>query len=139
MKSNAARVLLGIGLVALAVVLLVVLKNGGGGDKGGTTTASQGNAKSGGKSTKPAIPTIVVKNGEPVGGVKEMSFNEGDQIRFKVVSDADEEIHFHGYDIAKDVKAGGSVSFDVPATIEGIFEVELEGLGEQIAEIQVNP
>ena len=35
--------------------------------------------------------------------------------------------------------AGGTVSFDFPAEIEGIFEVELEGRGEQIAELRVNP
>ena len=30
-----------------------------------------------------------------------------------------DEVHIHGYDIMKDVKAGGSVTFDFPATIEG--------------------
>jgi hypothetical protein len=139
MKSNTARALLGVALVAVAVVLLIVLKDDGSGDNGGASTTAQSNSEPGKKSAKPAIPTIVVKDGEPVGGVEKLSFNEGDRIRFKVVSDANEEIHFHGYDIAKDVKAGGSVSFDVPATIEGIFEVELEGLGVKIAEIQVNP
>jgi hypothetical protein len=39
----------------------------------------------------------------------------------------------------KDVPAGGSVSFSFPAEIEGIFEAELEGRKEQIAEIRVNP
>ena len=39
----------------------------------------------------------------------------------------------------KDVAAGGSVSFDFPADIEGIFEAELEGREEQIAELRVNP
>jgi hypothetical protein len=37
------------------------------------------------------------------------------------------------------VKAGGSVSFDFPATIEGVFEAELEGRREQILELTVNP
>jgi len=31
------------------------------------------------------------------------------------------------------------VTFDFPATIEGIFEVELEGRGVQILELRVNP
>jgi ketosteroid isomerase-like protein len=46
---------------------------------------------------------------------------------------------FHGYDLGKDVEAGGSVEFDVPATIEGVFEVELESRAEQLASITVNP
>jgi len=45
----------------------------------------------------------------------------------------------HGYDIPKDVKAGGSVSFNFPADLEGVFEVELESRKEQIAELRVNP
>jgi hypothetical protein len=31
------------------------------------------------------------------------------------------------------------VTFDFPATIEGIFEAELEGRKEQILELRVNP
>jgi Cu-Zn family superoxide dismutase len=85
------------------------------------------------------VPTIEVENDEPVGGVQELEFDSGEEIRFRVSSDAAEEIHVHGYDIAKDVPAGGSVEFEFPAEIEGIFEVELEELGTQIAELRVNP
>jgi hypothetical protein len=74
-----------------------------------------------------------------VGGVRHRTYNVGDRIRFKVTSDVSDEIHVHGYDLMKDVKAGGSVSFDFPADITGIFEAELEGRGEQIAELRVNP
>jgi Cu-Zn family superoxide dismutase len=86
-----------------------------------------------------AVPTIEVRNDEPLGGIQELEFSAGDEIRFKVSSDVAEEIHVHGYDIAKDVPANGSVVFSFPADIEGIFEVELEGLGTQIAELRVNP
>lgn len=85
------------------------------------------------------VPKIVVRDGEPVGGVKRLEYSAGDEIRFEVESDAAEEIHVHGYDVAKEVPAGGSVSFAIPADIEGIFEVELEELGVQIAELRVNP
>jgi hypothetical protein len=85
------------------------------------------------------VPTIVVRNGEPVGGIKELEYSAGDQIRFEVSSDVADEVHVHGYDLMQDVPAGGTVSFDFPAEIEGIFEAELEGRKEQIAEIRVNP
>ena len=68
----------------------------------------------------------MVKDGQPVGGVQELTFTEGDDIRFRVESDVSDEVHFHGYDVGEDVEAGGSVEFDVPATITGVFEVELE-------------
>jgi hypothetical protein len=85
------------------------------------------------------VPTVIVRDGEPVGGVKELEYDAGDEIRFEVSSDVADEVHVHGYDLMQDVPAGGTVSFDFPAEIEGIFEVELEGLGEQIAELRVNP
>jgi hypothetical protein len=140
MKSNAGRVLLGIAVVAVAVVLLIVLKDDGGDDNGGATTPQPANgSKPKEKPARPEVPVIVVKDGKPVGGVAELSFDAGDQIRFKVASDTSDEIHIHTYDIEKEVEAGGTVSFDFPATIEGIVEAELHGSGEQIAEIQVNP
>ena len=85
------------------------------------------------------IPTVVVRGGEPVGGVAELEYDAGEEIRFEVRSDVADEVHVHGYDLMQDVPAGGTVSFDFPAEIEGIFEVELEGRGEQIAELTVNP
>jgi hypothetical protein len=45
----------------------------------------------------------------------------------------------HGYDAVKDVPAGGTVRFSFPARIEGVFEVELEGRKQQIAELRVSP
>jgi hypothetical protein len=80
-----------------------------------------------------------VRGLQPVGGVTRLTFRKGDTIRFTVVSDQPEEIHFHGYDIAKDVAPGRPVTFAVPAEIEGIFEAELEHSGTQIASITVEP
>ncbi|HEX5713225.1 MAG TPA: hypothetical protein VFX85_07930 [Solirubrobacterales bacterium] len=84
-------------------------------------------------------PTVVVRNGEPAGGVEELEFSAGERIQFNVESDVADEIHVHGYDLSQNVAAGGKVSFDFPADIEGIFEVELEQRGVQIAELRVNP
>jgi len=145
---NARTAILGVVLVAVAVVLLIVLS--GGDDSGDTTTG--GNAVSGGagngkasengkpEATKPEVTTIVVdESGEPVGGVAEIDVHAGDEVRFKVKSAIAEEIHVHGYDLMKDVPAGGTVSFAFPAEIEGIFEAELEGSAEQILELRVEP
>ena len=139
--NSTMRVVLGIGVVVVAVVLLVVLKDNGGGNSNENTTtgaASGGQGSTG--SAQAAIPTIVIdKSGKPVGGITEISLEEGEEVRFKVQSAVADEVHMHGYDIMKDVKAGGSVTFDFPATLEGIFEAELEGRKEQILELRVNP
>jgi hypothetical protein len=123
MNSNTKRAMAGIAIIIVAIVLLIVLKNGG----SDTSATTKG------------VTTIVIKNGKPVGGIQQLTYNKGEQVRFKVDSDVSDEVHMHGYDIMKDVKAGGSVSFAFPATIEGVFEAELEGRKEQILELTVNP
>jgi hypothetical protein len=45
----------------------------------------------------------------------------------------------HGYDVTKTVAAGDSVRFDVPATIDGVFEVESHHGAAPIAEVSVSP
>jgi hypothetical protein len=121
-------------LALATAVAALALAACGGGESGGNATAQPSDGGGGS-----SVPTIVVRNGEPVGGVQELEYSAGDQIRFKVESDVADEIHVHGYDLMKDVAAGGTVSFDFPAEIEGIFEIELEGRKEQIAELRVNP
>jgi hypothetical protein len=80
-----------------------------------------------------------VVNGRPQGGVERLEFTRGERVRFKVRSDVADEVHVHGYDVSKNVAAGGSVTFSFPATIEGRFEVELEAAHTQIAELEVEP
>jgi hypothetical protein len=145
MRSTVVRAGAAVALAALSVVLFIVLRDDGGGDGGETTPttaakpAGSQSERSQGGSQKAAIPTIVVKNGKPVGGVQELEFERGDEVRFRVTSDVSDEVHLHGYDIAKEVQAGGSVSFDFPADIEGVFDAELEERKEQIIELRVNP
>jgi hypothetical protein len=87
----------------------------------------------------PPPPTIVIRDGQPVGGVKKLRYRKGDTIRFRVKADIDDEIHFHGYDLSKPVGPGRVVAMSVRATIDGIFEVELENLGVAFAEVEVRP
>jgi major membrane immunogen (membrane-anchored lipoprotein) len=102
---------------------------------GGSPAANTG-SKAKGRSD---VPTIVIRNGEPVGGIAELEYSAGEEVRFRVKSDVADEVHVHGYDLMQDVPAGGSVEFDFPADIEGIFEAELEGRQEQILELRINP
>jgi hypothetical protein len=137
--------------VAAVVVLFVVLAGGDdNGDGGGQATATQTQPAAGATVTtgqgqanpepkKAATPRIVVVNGNPRGGVRRLSYKSGDRIQFTVTSDVADEVHVHGYDISKDVPAGGTVRFSFPARIEGVFEAELEGRKVQIAELRVSP
>jgi hypothetical protein len=145
MRSPLARGAIALAAVAVVVVLFVVL--GGGDDDGGggattqtqATTGTTGPAPAEPKPAQPAAERVVVVGGKPRGGVQRLNFKSGERVRFVVESDVADEVHVHGYDVAKDVPAGGSVRFGFPARIEGVFEVELESRGEQIAELRVSP
>ena len=148
MGSNGARFAV-LGVAVAAVVVLFVVLSGGGDEEPTTTTAATtttateppagGEKPEKEKPTEPEVPTIEVKGGQPVGGVQDLEFKAGEDMVFRVESDTASEIHFHGYDVMQDVEAGGEVTFDVPADIEGVFEVELEETAVQIAEITVSP
>ncbi|HEV2790222.1 MAG TPA: hypothetical protein VGV69_02860 [Solirubrobacterales bacterium] len=145
--------LIGVALVVVAVVLLIVLSSGESDNDEpivDTTTSTQatGDGKGGGEKPgeepapppQPKVPTIVVDaEGMPVGGVAELTFEQGDTVRFKVKSAVADHVHVHGYDLMKDVGPGSTVSFDFPAELEGIYEAELEDRAEPIAELRVEP
>ena len=138
MRSNTARIALAVGAVAVIVVLFVVLNGGSDNSSKDKTAATTPGATGATVSTEP-VAVIDVRGGKPVGGIKKLDYSKGDQVRFRVKSDVADEIHVHGYDFHKDVPANGAVAFSFPATIEGVFVVELEGRGVQIAELRVQP
>jgi hypothetical protein len=122
MSRNQRLVVLG--LAVLVVVIAVIVLGTGGSSN----------------STKDAGPTtVVVQDAKPVGGVKDVTFKKGGTVDLTVESDTADEVHFHGYDVHKDVAKGGSVQFKFPASIEGKFIVELEEHKQTLASVTVAP
>jgi hypothetical protein len=119
--SRAQRLAFLAAAVVVIVVAIVVIH------PGGDTTKSSGPA------------TVVVKDAKPVGGIKELTYNKGDTIDLTVQSDTADEVHFHGYNVHKDVPKGGSVHFRFKATIDGKFIVELEEHAQTLADVTVEP
>ena len=139
-----SRIAVLVGVVVLAVVAFIVLKPSDdkkttAGNTQAAKTPTTGGSSKPAKPAPPPVPQIVVKDGKPVGGIKTITVDKGDQVQFVVSSDVADEIHVHGYDFMKDVEAGGKVSFSFPAKIDGEFEAELEDRGEQILKLVVNP
>jgi hypothetical protein len=83
--------------------------------------------------------TIVVRDGVPLGGTHLLTYRKGSVIDLTVRSDVADEVHFHGYDIHKDVAPGHPVHFRLRATIEGSYPVELEEHAQTLAQVTVEP
>lgn len=150
MQSNAGKLAIVVAAVAAAVVLFLVLGDDDSDEPSQAPVRTIGEAETGqGKERDRSgekaadetaeVPTIVVEGGEPAGGVQELEFDAGDEVRFEVESDVAEHVHVHGYDVIQDVTPGKPVTFEFPADIEGVFEVELEDSHTQIAELTVRP
>lgn len=164
LQSNGARA--GVAVVSVAVLVILLVALSGGDDDtptvaGDTTTQEitapataendgSGEIGNGGEPNKPDKPNkpkkdpepklldIEVEAGEPVDGVADLEYSKGDEISFLISSpDTSDEIHVHGYDLYYDLEAGDDVKVDFPADLQGVFEIELHGTGNLIAQLTV--
>lgn len=146
MQSTTSKVVLLAVLVVAAVGLFVVL-SGDDDDSGSDTTSQQSTTAT--TDTAPAAPSaptasIAVKGREPVGGVQDVEVTKGDVVTLQVSSDAAGEVHVHGYEIEKEVEAGGTIQVKFTADIDGKFEIEQhfesgDPHEAEIAELTVQP
>jgi heme/copper-type cytochrome/quinol oxidase subunit 2 len=147
MSRGQRFVFLGIAVV-IAVIAVVVLADSSEDDPAptaGTATptptasAAPQEAAPQEESTPTPTPTPPPPPLLTAGKVRELEFKQGDTVRFRARSDAADHIHVHGYDLMKDVEPGKTATMSFKATITGIFEIEFEDSGTQIAELKVEP
>jgi hypothetical protein len=133
---------------AAAVILFVLLRPSGNGEEAtttvSTTTVTTATATTPTATTRPTVSraqiiTVNVENGRPVGGVAKATVKQGKKVALIVHSDVADEVHLHGYDLHRDVEAGGTATIAFKAKIAGRFEAELEDRQEQILSLTVEP
>jgi hypothetical protein len=139
MQSRAARLGVLVAVIAAAVVLFIVLDSGGDDDNGKGDT---GTASTTGNTTTTGPTVISVRDGEPVGGVQQVTSDKGDQVMLEIrLNRPEEEIHVHGYEVEEPAEHS-PVRLSFPAKLDGIFEIEVhhtDGTEAEIAELRVDP
>jgi hypothetical protein len=128
MQSRAARLGVLAAVIVAAVVVFIVLQSDNSDESSNTAKGVQ--------------VLGVDASGNPVGGVKTLTYNKGDQVQLQVnLAKPEEEIHVHGYD--KEAPADKSpVRLSFTANLDGVFEIEVhhpDGTEAEIAELKVNP
>ena len=130
-------------VLATACVLAAFALAGCGSDDSGSASSTEATTTTETTTTTeaeaPTIVRITVVDGASQGGIVRQTVNKDDQVVLLVTSDVADEIHLHGYDVAREVAAGDTVRLPFKATIPGRFEAELESRGVQIADITVEP
>lgn len=138
MNSKTMRLLLVAGAIAVAVILFFVLRGGGGSQSGSGSNSAASEDQAGA-----TAPVIEMKGGNPIGGPKTLRYVKGDQVKFTVIPDgSEEEIHVHGYDIAKEADGTMPLKFSFEANLEGSYEIEahsMSGSHSLVATLEVRP
>ena len=60
----------------------------------------------------------------------------GKTVRLVILSDANDELHVHGYELKRQIAAGEELTLEFVADIPGVFEVELEEAGLHLFELR---
>ena len=102
----------------------------------GTTTVVDGEPPP----VKPGPLTIkiVFRKAKPA-GPRTLKVKKGRDVVLVVSADVVDEVHLHGYDIARPVAPGKPARIAFRATLPGVFEIELEERRVLLAEVEVRP
>jgi hypothetical protein len=135
--------------VAALVILFVLLRPDDGSD-GTTPTPSspvtETSSPSDGVSPTPSgsqtpdrtIIEVTYRDGA-VRGPTSFTVTQGERVRLLVHADVSDEVHLHGYDLTADVTPQAAARIDFVANAAGRFEVELEGAGDPLLELEIVP
>jgi len=135
--------------LGLLVVLFVVLRpeddnSNGVGPTPSTPTASTTPTSSPSTTDSPSaepertVIEVTYRDGT-VRGPTTFTVTQGDRVRILVHADVADEVHFHGYDLTADVTPDEPARIDFVANAAGVYEVELESLGEPLFELEIVP
>jgi hypothetical protein len=144
------RLLTAAAAVAAAVVLFIVLRPDDDGGSASTLTTTATTATSPTTTLPPPPPPppqpppparvrIVVREGQPVGGIRRVTVSRGRRVVLTVTSDVVDHVHLHGYEIMRDVGPGQPARISFRATIVGTVEAELEDRRVRLATITTQP
>ena len=89
--------------------------------------------------TAAGIFRIKVEDGVKTEGIDTLSVRVGEVVRFEVEADVADEIHVHGFDLRFATVPDEGVLVEFGAEAAGIFEVELEGAGLHLLDVEVTP
>ena len=80
---------------------------------------------------------VTFRAGSVVGGVRRARVRLNHPVALAVTSDVAGALHVHGYNLERQLTAGGTSTLEFDATIPGLFEVELHDAKKRLIELEV--
>lgn len=103
----------------------------------GDTTSTIITTTTAGTTTTSQEIDVFYEGGQVVGPGR-IAVPTGSEVSVWVLSDTDDEVHVHGYDLLFPLKAGVPLEIAFTADVPGIFEVELESSHTPLFELEVS-
>lgn len=142
------RLAIPVASVVVLVVLFVLLRPGEDNSDGVSPTTPTATSPTASTSVSPSptespvpdrtVIEVTYRDGA-VQGPTSYTATQGDRVRILVDADVSDEVHLHGYDLMADVTPDEPARIDFVANAAGVFEVELEGAGKLLFELEVVP
>jgi hypothetical protein len=82
---------------------------------------------------------FVVRNGKLFSGPAALQVRQGEHVRLNIESNADDELHLHGYDFKLRIKAGEPATLEFAASRSGRFGLELHKRHSDLGALEVYP
>ena len=134
--------------VVVLVVLFLLLRPGDDNSDGVSPTTPTTTSPTSSESVSPSptespepdrtVIEVTYRDGA-VQGPTSFTATQGDRVRIVVDADVSDEVHLHGYDLMADVTPDDPARIDFVANAAGRYEVELEGAGELLFELEIVP
>jgi hypothetical protein len=141
-------------ILAASVVVLVVLfvllrpddESDGASPTGSSPTVTVTPSPNGSVSPTPSesqapdrtVIEVTYRDGA-VQGPTSFTVTQGERVRLLVHADVSDEVHVHGYDLSADVTPQEAARIDFVANAAGVYDVELEGEGAPLFELEIVP
>lgn len=82
---------------------------------------------------------FVVRDGKLVSGPAALRVRQGERVRLNIESNADDELHMHGYDLKLRIQAGEPATLEFAASRSGRFGLELHKRHSDLGALEVYP
>ncbi len=82
---------------------------------------------------------FVLKDGKRISGPASFRVRQGEQVTLRIESDANDELHLHGYDLKLAIRAGEPATLQFAASRSGRFGLELHKRHTELGALEVYP
>ena len=82
---------------------------------------------------------FILRDGKRLSGPASLQVRQGEHVTLRIDSNANDELHIHGYDLKLAIKAGAPATLEFTASRSGRFGIELHKRHAELGALEVYP